>query len=396
MKKTLKNKRKSLKLTTLGFTLIELLAVIIILAIVALIATPIILDVVEDARESAGLSESNMIYSSINNYCASIEMKKQLGRLDSEDVDCSSKTSFTTAEISKMVNLGSATIESNSYSNGKLTNLVVISNNNKYVLCSNGSMALESDGCETNTPIEPSVPESVSFAEDSWETISAIVKAGKAEETYNVGDTKEVTLTGDWAGTYTVRIANNSTPEECSTEGFSQTACGFVVEFADIITKHVMNSTTTNSGGWTASEMYSFVNTDIYNVLPNDLQNVIIETYSVSGHGNQSGATNFTSTDKLYLLSTKELWGKDGTSNTINYDSAEAETRQLDYYKNNGVTTSNYSGAVKTYQGSAWFWWLRAANSNNSTHFYNVKPSGHWNNPIADNTLGVAPAFRIG
>ena len=40
--------------------------------------------------------------------------------------------------------------------------------------------------------------ESKSFAEDSWETIAAIVKAGKAEETYNVGDEKEVTLTGDW------------------------------------------------------------------------------------------------------------------------------------------------------------------------------------------------------
>ena len=135
-----------------AFTLIELLAVIIILAIVALIATPIILDVVDDARKSAGLSESNMIYSSINNYCASIEMKKQMGTLDSEDVDCSSKTSFTTEEISKMVNLGNATIESNTYSNGKLTNLIVISNNNRYVLCSNGSMTLESDGCEVNKP----------------------------------------------------------------------------------------------------------------------------------------------------------------------------------------------------------------------------------------------------
>ena len=133
-----------------AFTLIELLAVIIILAIVALIATPIILDVVDDARKSAGLSESNMIYSSINNYCASIEMKKQMGTLDSEDVDCSSKTSFTTEEISKMVNLGNATIESNTYSNGKLTNLIVISNNNRYVLCSNGSMTLESDGCEVS------------------------------------------------------------------------------------------------------------------------------------------------------------------------------------------------------------------------------------------------------
>ena len=36
-----------------GFTLIELLAVIIILAVIALIATPIILNVVNNAKESA-------------------------------------------------------------------------------------------------------------------------------------------------------------------------------------------------------------------------------------------------------------------------------------------------------------------------------------------------------
>ena len=36
-----------------GFTLIELLAVIVILAIIALIATPIILNIVSKARKSA-------------------------------------------------------------------------------------------------------------------------------------------------------------------------------------------------------------------------------------------------------------------------------------------------------------------------------------------------------
>ena len=36
-----------------GFTLIELLAVIVILAIIALIATPIILGIINDARQSA-------------------------------------------------------------------------------------------------------------------------------------------------------------------------------------------------------------------------------------------------------------------------------------------------------------------------------------------------------
>ncbi len=129
-----------------GFTLIELLAVIIILAIVALIATPIILDVVEDARISAGKSESQMILSGINNYCASSEMKKQMGTLGSEDIDCSIKTSFTEEEIGKMLNLGNAKIISNSYSDGKVIRLVIESNNHTFTLCGN-SFVMDSEEC---------------------------------------------------------------------------------------------------------------------------------------------------------------------------------------------------------------------------------------------------------
>ncbi len=51
-----------------GFTLIELLAVIIILAVIALIATPIILDVIEDAERSANVSEINLIIRSAEIY----------------------------------------------------------------------------------------------------------------------------------------------------------------------------------------------------------------------------------------------------------------------------------------------------------------------------------------
>ena len=41
-----------------GFTLIELLAVIVILAIIALIATPIILSMINNARKSAAKSST--------------------------------------------------------------------------------------------------------------------------------------------------------------------------------------------------------------------------------------------------------------------------------------------------------------------------------------------------
>ena len=229
--------------------------------------------------------------------------------------------------------------------------------------------------------------ETVSFAEDSWDTIVSAVQAGSTEN-YHVGDTKEVDM-GTF-GTHTIRVANTSTPAECSTAGFSQTACGFVLEFADIIATRGMNSTNTNAGGWPATSMRTYVNNDIYNALPSELKNGIIDTYVVSGHGKNDPA-NFTSTDKLYLLSTKEVWGKEGTSNVINYDTTDAYTRQLDYYKAQGVTTSNYSGAKKN--GS---WWLRAASSYTSSNFYDVSTYGDWYNNFANYSYGVAPAFRIG
>ena len=239
---------------------------------------------------------------------------------------------------------------------------------------------------------EYNLPTSVSFAEDSWETIATLVQEGEIGN-YNVGDTKEIDM-GTY-GTHTLRVANTSTPSECSTSGFSQTACGFVLEFADIITDHKMNDTDTNVGGWPATSMRTFVNNDIYNALPSELRNAIIDTTVVSGHGSASGETNFTSTDKLYLLSTAEVWAQ-GSSNTIEYDTARDVTRQLDYYKNLNTDTVNYRPAIKNNGTSASYWWLRAASSSNYDYFYDVSDRGDWRYYRANTTSGVSPAFRIG
>ncbi len=234
----------------------------------------------------------------------------------------------------------------------------------------------------------------VSFANDSWETIVSNIRNGYGEN-YTVGDTKTVDL-GSTYGTHTLRIANASTPSECSTTGFSQTACGFVLEFADIITTHNMNDTDTNVGGWPATSMRTFVNNDIYNAIPSEIKNAIIDTTVVSGHGKTSGETNFTSTDKLYLLSTAEVWAE-GSSNQIGeHDTARDNTRQLDYYKNLNTDTVNYSPAIKNNGSSASVWWLRAANSIRNNDFLYVDTNGNLSGIIAHKTYGVAPAFRLG
>ncbi len=250
-----------------------------------------------------------------------------------------------------------------------------------------------------NMSLSKKVEQPISFATDSWEVIAKAVKDGNTS-VYHVGDTKEIELSGDYAGIYTLRLANTSTPEECNGSDYSESACGFVVEFQDIIIKEPMNSRGPNIGGWPGSELYKKLNPNngdttnsvIYNALPEDLKQVIIDTKVISSHGKQDSG-NITSIDKLYLLSTKEIWG---TITNI-ADTATSVTRQLDYYQIKGVTESNYSGAAKQYQGSSNIWWTRSAYSLNSGSFLNVHLDGGWiHYSSADTSRGVSPAFRVG
>ena len=256
-----------------------------------------------------------------------------------------------------------------------------------------------------------------SFADDDWETVINVLKSGNIEP-YEVGDEKEVDL-GTF-GVHKLRIANSTTPAECSTEGFSQTACGVVLEFVDIITTHRMNpyaygDTTTvgvnNKGGWEYSDMRAFLNsttyayenidystTGIYSSLPKVIKNAIIDTTVVSGHHNNETA-NFTTTDKLYLLSTHEVWedvDENLSSGPDYHDTAYHNTRQLDYYKGLNVTTSNHSTAIKKNGTSNSSWWLRSVYLNSAYSFSVVGASGHWSDIITDSNSGVSPAFRIG
>ncbi len=269
--------------------------------------------------------------------------------------------------------------------------------------------AVERDNLGSNAP------EPVTFSEDSWSTIQKAVQLGNTDK-YNVGDTKKVTIashTNDcssytgYGATYvcnssvepekelTVRIANKS---ECTNGETSETACGFVVEFVDIIEKHNYNKADatneygTNVGGWRDSELRTYVNGTIYKSLPNDLQNVITTTKVISGHGSTSGETNFETQDKLYLLSSEEIYEDFGSSKDSKNDTSVGTSKQLDYYKNQGVTTSSYAGAIKQY---TYGWWLRSASSFDARSFPDVRSYGGLGSDDAFGYGGVSPAFRI-
>ena len=137
--------------------------------------------------------------------------------------------------------------------------------------------------------------------------------------------------------------------------------------------------------------MYNFVNSTIYDTLPNDLKNVMINTFTVSG--GFWADNNFNSNDKLYLLAPKEIFGSNITAdNSINF------TRQLDYYSYKINSTSNSSSVTIKYADnlSAMEWWLRTAASNTNYKYYIIGTSGGLYRYSADYVRGVAPAFRIG
>ena len=357
-----------------GFTLVELLAVIAILAILVIIALPNVLKMFNQAKKDTFLTEAKTIYKEISKKYISETMRGNKISIISNN---NNKLDLESNNLKYKVKLNNdGSIKKFEVSNGNY--------------CISGKFNNLSD-LTTDKIIEGKCEETSpkNFSTDDWETIIDAIGEGNTSK-YNVGDTKEIDL-GSY-GKHTLRIANKSTPSECSNTNFSQSACGFVLEFADVITIHKMNDTATNVGGWPASSMYTFVNNDIYNAIPSEIKNAIIDTTVVSGHG-KSDTENFTSTDKLYLLTLKEIYTDWGA---ISYDTAKDLTRTLDYYTNIGVTTSSYSGAIKKNGTSPARWWFRAAGSSANRNFCGVSSNGRYNTDYATYTYGVSPAFRLG
>ena len=365
-----------------GFTLIELLAVIVVLAIIALIATPIVMNIIKDAKE-----ESNK--RSVEMYAKALELSIAQYRLVNSSMPIGR---YTTTDGKNLIREGETEPTLIVDYNGDVVfNNIVVFDDAEFYLSE----------CSINgDDVDIEYGRILNFSTDSWETIVKYKDYG----IYQVGDTKQIDM-GE-LGIHTVRIANMSTPAECNTEGFSQSACGFVVEFADIIAQQRFNSWHTSQRGWEHSQARKYISGFgdcsiqgicagfevgmegyIYNSLPEDLKQHIVDTTVISGYGDRDSA-NFTTTDNLYLLSLKEVTG------SVNDDTASLYTRQLDYYANKGVTlTENYSYIVKQRNNSDESWWLRTPKSDNAFFYVKMDGVGLTNASV---NLGISPAFRIG
>ena len=139
-----------------------------------------------------------------------------------------------------------------------------------------------------------------------------------------------------------------------------------------------MNSSNTNSGGWTNCAMRSTHLPAILNMMPAEVKAAIRDVQKKSSAGNQSSSIQ-TTNDKLFLLSEIEIFGR------TTYSFA-GEGTQYDYYKAGNSKVKNLSGSANR-------WWERSPRSGNSTYFCSVDSGGAANTNSASNSRGVAFGF---
>lgn len=385
-----------------AFTLIELLAIIVILAIIAVITVPIILNVIENSKKGSVQDSALGYKDAVQKYYMNGLVENKNDELPSGIFLVSTLPSDFEVSGEKPTNDSWVQLEKGqvvAYSL-KFGDYTVTKYKDSDLIIEKGNVQ-ENNGESSNQPA--AIPDPVAFSTDSWATIKKAIDEDNTN-LYSVGDTKEVEIDLNQNGTieltesYTVRLSNK-TFDGCNTEAndFSQTACGYVFEFIDIIENNSMNSTDTNVGGWPASEMYAYLNDNdstneivsIYEKLPSDLKSVIAETYTVSGHGSTVGEENFESMNKLYLLSRREILG-----GNIENDTAYDNTKQLKYYEDNASDSSKIKYTTAS-TPKANTWWIRVANSGTDGYFKYFYTDGRCYDATASNSHGVAPAFRI-
>ena len=324
-----------------GFTLIELLAVIIILAIIALIATPIILNVIDDSKKSAGLSEANMIYSGINNYCAASSMKNELD--GSSDI-CAD--GVTTGEISSMVNLGKASVSKVTYSGGKVTELEVTSNGHTFKLCSDGSFAMDDEECGT-TPVEPET-NLVSTLLEQVSTTGLVQDETNSNIYYYTGGNDVVTNNYLWYGGHHWRIMEIDTSNNTLLLISTQPLTGI----------QPASAVWTTQSAYESSYINSWLNDYFYNSLDSSVKNNIVNnTFNI---GIYSNVDEITTTQKVGLL-------------------------DQDQYERAGTSSS--------YLNIADYFWLGNRYSSSSVRYVYVNGNLSYGSPYS--TYGVRPVIRI-
>lgn len=217
---------------------------------------------------------------------------------------------------------------------------------------------------------------SPTLANNTWAQIAATSEAGVAASTWSVGDTKNITVGGE---TLTVEIVGFN-HDDLASGGKAGITFGLKNLMANT---RQMNSSNTNAGGFTGSDMYDWLQGTLLNSLPSDLRAVLKSVNKKTSAGSQSSTIN-TNAMKIFLFSEIEIFG------SVTY-SKSGEGSQYSRF----ATASSRIKYLSNGSGSADFWWERSPYGNSSYGFCSVDSNGDASDNYASFSRGVCFGFCV-
>lgn len=222
-------------------------------------------------------------------------------------------------------------------------------------------------------------PKGKTLNEYTWEEIDYISSNGlTGEYGFAVGDEKNITLSTNEA--LTLAIMDFDHDDLADGTGKAGITFGLKNLMAETRT---INSTNTSNGGFTGSAMYTWLQGDLLNSLPADLQAVLKSVNKKTSAGNQSSTIN-TNAMNVFLFAEIEVLG------AVPY-SATGEGEQYSYF----ATAANRIKSLSNGSGAVYNWWTRSPSIKFTGEFCRVNTAGGTGSYGAKSSWGVCFGFCV-
>ena len=252
---------------------------------------------------------------------------------------------------------------------------------------------------------------SPTLSDNTPEQIKAAAQAGIASTLWSVGDKTapiSVGAVGNMAATsacaFILGFDHNSSVEGTGIHfQFGKTTSGTDIAFCDSGynssqtsgTWFNMNNSDSNSGGWRYSRMRSTVRSAFKAALPSAWQSAIkgCKKWTYITGNNVESAAVIETTDDIFLLAEKEVFGSISYPDISYANSSEGNKQEQYAYYANGNSKVKYKHNATT---TTCLWWLRSVDTGSSSNFVYVNAGGKGNNKLASISMGFAPGFMVG
>lgn len=218
----------------------------------------------------------------------------------------------------------------------------------------------------------------------SWVEIKQVADAGLAKKHWHIGDSKTVELSsGEQLVFEILGFDHDNMHNNMEVVGKAPITFGLRYLMAE---NRRMSHNSLTTGGWADSEMREWLNTTIFDMLPADLKEIIVEVIKSTEFSNANFIERAITADKLFLFSSLEI------ANHASIDDVNDRMYQF-WNVNSGNIESNRVKKRSNSSGGPTWWWTRT--SRNLTTYRNVGASGSWGTNPPSNQLGICFGFCI-